>query len=980
MTRSHSPPRKRQRLSSPTYDEQLELPSQEEFRALDELEFSMSQSQSLYRPGFVSAFNPGESSQDVLGARSSQPPVDTFKRPTLSLFSSASKLPRDQEMEPDDSDNPFVSTSKEFTGFMPAALAPHPVDTTETHSSSPDPDPGEDGRDSAALVAVGAVSAPLMGFVSANIVRNVIAEKEDGHVPPSGSQESTGYANAGDEPELYGSSGQVTKEDAMAMFVASEKENHFQISAAALKAARERVERWAVEDGFPEYEEEAQEELPINTPLPSRQALVAVENVPTHATGVSQTARGLDDAGQPKSGFASTQEPSRAVGFLSASRVPKEPLSSEPRSQPPRLPQNTSFEIPSTSDLKGKTPVRPFKSPLVNRAAAHTSYNPPSTPSLPAPNNKSVVSISTPAKGLRPPFPKSATTAFTTPVRGAAFSTPGPSRSARKGPKKFVTPFKPGMRPGEPGRSQLQARYDADRRVVTSGNGASGSQPIIISSKKPTRRRFFNLTIPRGRQTLASSGLWPGKYSLGALASMGINTAELQDASLSRAPRCKLDASAQDVPGANHRSPDLRGPADALRELEAMGCSLATQDWVDNHWSLILWKIAGMVALDPDSEADVGRRRWSWTEIMRQLRYRYERELNGAARPALRLITTQDTSAALHMVLCVSGITWSEGGINEDGTPVVQHPTLELTDGWYRLRARVDEVLARAARRGVIRVGRKIAIAGATIPRDAEACEVLEAYDRVELNISGNGTHPAPWHAKLGFQPHPAIATLHSISPEGGVVPCLDLIVVKQHPVAFVEFSTNEDGRSVPGHPRLEKEEEEARAAWERKREKEFERIKEEANKKRRQYLDWALRFEAKAGSWNPGEDDEMPDHIESLFDDCEYSSDTGPTLRRVNRAEAGWLTRYARQRAEEELESLEADIDRELQSVCPPREVRNFRVLLMRDARVTAWDVLSLAFDGSRPGDLKEGQRFQVSDTCHADTHLLALRKDILL
>ncbi len=57
---------------------------------------------------------------------------------------------------------------------------------------------------------------------------------------------------------------------------------------------------------------------------------------------------------------------------------------------------------------------------------------------------------------------------------------------------------------------------------------------------------------------------------------------------------------------------------------------------------------------------------------------------------------------------------------------------------------------------------------------------MLEAYDRVELNIMGNGTHLAPWHAKLGFQPRPAIATLHALSPDGGIVPCLELVVTKE--------------------------------------------------------------------------------------------------------------------------------------------------------------------------------------------------------
>jgi breast cancer 2 susceptibility protein len=75
-------------------------------------------------------------------------------------------------------------------------------------------------------------------------------------------------------------------------------------------------------------------------------------------------------------------------------------------------------------------------------------------------------------------------------------------------------------------------------------------------------------------------------------------------------------------------------------------------------------------------------------------------------RPALRLVTEQDVSAGLHMILCVSGVIWSEEGIGNDGLPLVPHPTLELADGWYRLRTQVDEVLARATCQGVIRVGR----------------------------------------------------------------------------------------------------------------------------------------------------------------------------------------------------------------------------------------------------------------------------------
>lgn len=95
--------------------------------------------------------------------------------------------------------------------------------------------------------------------------------------------------------------------------------------------------------------------------------------------------------------------------------------------------------------------------------------------------------------------------------------------------------------------------------------------------------------------------------------------------------------------------------------------------------------------------------------------YRYERELNGGVRPPLRLIASKDSPASSPMVLCVSKITWSEGGITDGGVPILPFPQLEVTDGWYRMRVEVDEALARAVRRRVIRVGRKIAVVDARV-------------------------------------------------------------------------------------------------------------------------------------------------------------------------------------------------------------------------------------------------------------------------
>jgi len=97
------------------------------------------------------------------------------------------------------------------------------------------------------------------------------------------------------------------------------------------------------------------------------------------------------------------------------------------------------------------------------------------------------------------------------------------------------------------------------------------------------------------------------------------------------------------------------------------------------------------------------------------MRLRYARELADGSRPALRLITTQDVPPSGPLVLCVSDIFWADECVDTEGRLVPAHPELEITDGWYRLRATVDKPLARAARNNVLRIGRKLACSGTRV-------------------------------------------------------------------------------------------------------------------------------------------------------------------------------------------------------------------------------------------------------------------------
>ena len=42
-------------------------------------------------------------------------------------------------------------------------------------------------------------------------------------------------------------------------------------------------------------------------------------------------------------------------------------------------------------------------------------------------------------------------------------------------------------------------------------------------------------------------------------------------------------------------------------------------DWFENHWRLVVWKLASLVRAKPQLLSE----KWSYCEIVRQLKYRY---------------------------------------------------------------------------------------------------------------------------------------------------------------------------------------------------------------------------------------------------------------------------------------------------------------------------------------------------------------------
>lgn len=122
-----------------------------------------------------------------------------------------------------------------------------------------------------------------------------------------------------------------------------------------------------------------------------------------------------------------------------------------------------------------------------------------------------------------------------------------------------------------------------------------------------------------------------------------------------------------------------------------------------------------------------------------------------------------------------------------------QSSELLLTDGWYSLWTQIDKKLSELVSRGKIRVGQKLMLANLSA-LSKDPVPILES-DTFRLRISYNSTRMCRWHEKLGRKKAVSfIRQLQYIDPEGGMVPCVDLVIVKRYPdIIICEY---EDGNT----------------------------------------------------------------------------------------------------------------------------------------------------------------------------------------
>ena len=208
------------------------------------------------------------------------------------------------------------------------------------------------------------------------------------------------------------------------------------------------------------------------------------------------------------------------------------------------------------------------------------------------------------------------------------------------------------------------------------------------------------------------------------------------------------------------------------------------EQWVLNHFKWIAWKLAAQERSFPHI---FGGEMLSWNRIFSQLRYRYERELiRGHKSPVWRLQVGELPSNA-PMVLCVY-----------DASP--PYSTVGLTDGWYPVTAKLDDALMHFFECGRISVGDKLLIYGASLKnplqssahplsleREGECCTQKEKTNpKPTLILNANGTRRAAWFTKLGYLRRPPSGIgLRGIIIQGGVVPCIEVVVQRSYMPLF---------------------------------------------------------------------------------------------------------------------------------------------------------------------------------------------------
>ncbi|XP_048836639.1 breast cancer type 2 susceptibility protein isoform X3 [Brienomyrus brachyistius] len=245
--------------------------------------------------------------------------------------------------------------------------------------------------------------------------------------------------------------------------------------------------------------------------------------------------------------------------------------------------------------------------------------------------------------------------------------------------------------------------------------------------------------------------------------------------------------------------PDNRGTVGkeefyrALCDTPGVDPKLISESWVYNHYRWVVWKLACMERSFPRV---MGSLCLTPQQVLLQLKYRYDLEIDQSRRSALRKIMERDDTPAKTMVLCICGIVSTGSDRTERKTTQGADSKVDsttgliwVTDGWYCIKAVLDIPLTAMVQKGRLTVGVKVVTHGAELVGSQDACTPLEAPSNLMLKISANSTRVARWDTKLGYHhdPRPLKLRLSSLYSNGGPVGCVEIIVLRSYPTQWME-------------------------------------------------------------------------------------------------------------------------------------------------------------------------------------------------
>ncbi|XP_024515241.1 protein BREAST CANCER SUSCEPTIBILITY 2 homolog B-like [Selaginella moellendorffii] len=204
---------------------------------------------------------------------------------------------------------------------------------------------------------------------------------------------------------------------------------------------------------------------------------------------------------------------------------------------------------------------------------------------------------------------------------------------------------------------------------------------------------------------------------------------------------------------------------------------LATNEWVENHYRWIVWKLASQQRSYPRK----ARGFLCLRNVLRELKYRYVKEIENGHRSVLRKICERDASAAHTMILCISAVRKTGEERNESCL-------VEVTDGWYCLNAALDAPLSKQLKAGKVFVGQKLQISGASLTGAIGGLPPLEAFSVAYLAVHINGTYRAHWADPLGARrQRPLPLAFRCIKADGGIVSSTCIAITRIYPLLYKE-------------------------------------------------------------------------------------------------------------------------------------------------------------------------------------------------